>query len=451
MPFPISIPGRIIKSKKTIQGTTTIINRVNKIYCTVVVYSIFLALSVCHGQNTDSLLTWQECVSLASRNNPQVASSQNALDASRFSYYANYNGLLPKLNLNHGYSSAVNSPIGTSSDFSNWQTVGSVSLDVLNMSEIANIKTSKTVISQFEANRQQTASQVRFNLRKAFAQLLYVQKSIEVSRNIVTMRQEQAQLVTLRYNSGRESKGNMLRAIAEHLQAQADLDQTIRDLRIARQNINTQMGVEKFTPFSATGSLDAQPPPDLPKDEEALLNHRPDILLAEAVTVTADASLNQAKSSYWPDLSVGFSLIGQGLGGFSSLHNSWNIDLNYPLYSNGPARAYYAVSIAKSNVEKAKQDLRSAREQAILDIETAWSAFSGAFDQSKVQTALLEAARQRNDEANIRYESGLLTYDNWEIIASDRVSQERKTIQAQLDVATAEAAWENALGRQLEE
>jgi len=113
--------------------------------------------------------------------------------------------------------------------------------------------------------------------------------------------------------------------------------------------------------------------------------------------------------------------------------------------------AHYAISIAKSNLEKAKQDLRSAREQAILDIETSWSNLTGSLDQSKVQTALLEAARQRNDEANIRYESGLLTYDGWEIIVSDRVGLERSAIQAQLNVAIAEATWEKALGKQLEE
>ena len=72
-------------------------------------------------------------------------------------------------------------------------------------------------------------------------------------------------------------------------------------------------------------------------------------------------------------------------------------------------------------------------------------------DQAVVADALLDAARVRNDEADIRYDSGLMTYDNWEIIASDRINQERQAIQAQLNEFNAAATWANALGKQLEE
>ena len=92
--------------------------------------------------------------------------------------------------------------------------------------------------------------------------------------------------------------------------------------------------------------------------------------------------------------------------------------------------------------------MRSVRAQAVVDIETAWSNFSNAIDQLKVQSELLTASRTRYDEANIRYDSGLMTYDNWEIISTDRVSQEHQTIQAQLNALVAEASWAKAKGMQ---
>ena len=95
--------------------------------------------------------------------------------------------------------------------------------------------------------------------------------------------------------------------------------------------------------------------------------------------------------------------------------------------------------------------VRAVRDQAMAELETAWAAYAAAADQTRVQSALLAAARQRNDEADVRYNSGLLTYDNWEIIVTDRVNQERQTIQAQLTAATAQTVWENALGITLEE
>jgi outer membrane protein TolC len=410
-----------------------------------VVHGLLLAVALGFGQNPapDSLLTWPDCVALALHNNPELASSKSSLEAARTSYYESRNGLFPQLSLNQSFSSS-----SKASNSSTSQTGASLNLNLFNMPEITTIQTSKSLISQAEANQRQASSLLRFNLRKAFAQLLFVEKSIEVSRKIVDMRQEESQLVTLRYNSGRESKGNMLRASAQLLQAKADLSQAIRDLRTDQRNLNRQLGLQEFTAFKAGGTLDAPSLPDLPSDEDALLGHRPDIILLEAVVNTQETVLRQAKSSYWPDLTASYS---QFVDGFSSLDHSWNLLLSYPLFGRGPTATHYAILTAKNNLEKARQDLRSAREQAKVDLETSWSDFAGAYDQTKVQTALLEAARQRNDEANIRYDSGLMAYDNWEIIVSDRVGLERQAIQAQLNAVVAHAALEKALGKQLEE
>jgi len=90
---------------------------------------------------------------------------------------------------------------------------------------------------------------------------------------------------------------------------------------------------------------------------------------------------------------------------------------------------YYAVAGAKQNLEKAQQDLRSVRDAAVVDLESNWASYANSYDQVKVQHALLDAARQRNDEADVRYASGLMTYDNWEIIASDRISSELRAVE----------------------
>ena len=121
------------------------------------------------------------------------------------------------------------------------------------------------------------------------------------------------------------------------------------------------------------------------------------------------------------------------------------------MFGGGPTAAYYAVSAAGKNVSRAEQDLRAARAQAFVDLENSWSSYSGAFDQVEVQRALLEAARQRNDEADVRYASGLMAYDNWEIIASDRIDGERRALSSQLNAVVAQAGWEKAIGRELGE
>ena len=76
---------------------------------------------------------------------------------------------------------------------------------------------------------------------------------------------------------------------------------------------------------------------------------------------------------------------------------------------------------------------------------------AGLDDQVKVSDALLVAARQRNDEADVRYGSGLMSFDIWEGIVSDRVSAERSALSARRAAMDAETAWHRALGRALGE
>jgi len=91
----------------------------------------------------------------------------------------------------------------------------------------------------------------------------------------------------------------MLGADAALLQAKADLDQNFRDLRTARQNLCTQIGLEKPTAFEINGTIDNSPAPELPKDKDDLLKHRADVFVQEAIVITAEAALSQAKSSFW--------------------------------------------------------------------------------------------------------------------------------------------------------
>jgi len=419
------------------------------------VLSLMVSFSLAQTPIPDHPLTWNDCVELALRNNPDLVSSQKALEASKASYYGSYNGLMPQLTLSNSYSDSDNygGSRGTTLGPPTWQGQGTLSLNLFNASQIASIKTSHALLAQAEANLRQTSSVLRFNLYKAYSQLLFAQRDVEVSLNIRDMRQESAQLVTLRYNSGTESKGNMLRAKAQFLQAKTDLAQAIRDKRTAQWGLDSIFGLDHFTAIVVTNTHTLQSPENVLDHEESLVLHRPDVALQEAVVKTAEANLKQSHSTLWPNLSANYSRFTLGSTEFPSAQYGWNFNaiLNYPLFGGGPTASYFAISAAKNSLEKSRQDLHSTLHQAIVDLEASWSNFTGAMDQTLVQAALLEAARQRNEEANIRYASGLLTYDNWEIIASDRINQERQAIQSQLNAENTEAAWIKSLGKQLEE
>lgn len=395
------------------------------------------------------VLNWEDCVQIALSRNPDLASSQLALKANQYSYYGSFNGILPQLNLSNSYNYNAANNFGATHF---WQAEASATMDVFDMSQIANIRSSRAAVTLAEAALRNTSATVRFNLREAFTQLLFAQLNVEVSRNILLMRQRSAQMLVLRYNAGQESKGNMMRSKAQALQAEAALNQAYRDLRAAQRALARQLGWDDFAFMTSTGTFETQAPPDQPPENFGpLLSQRPDVAVQEATVLSAKTALSQSWSSVWPKLSVNYARTIDGRTEFPNSNYNWSFVglLSYPLFGGGPTATYFAVASARKNLEKAEQDLRTVQDSAIADLENSYAGFMDATEQVRVQTALLAAARQRNDEADVRYASGLLTYDNWEIIASDRISQERLAIQTQLNAAQAEAAWLKSLGKGL--
>ena len=72
-------------------------------------------------------------------------------------------------------------------------------------------------------------------------------------------------------------------------------------------------------------------------------------------------------------------------------------------------------------------------------------------DQVRGQQAFLEAARQRRAESDVRYRSGLMTYEEWQLVVIDLVNFEKSFLRSEQNLLLAEAQWRFAAGQQLGE
>ena len=394
-------------------------------------------------------LAWEDCVALASAQNPDLKSASFAQQSGRSNYLGSYNGVLPNLSLFNSYGDSNLAGPGTS----HWQAGLATSMNLFSAGQIANIRSASATADRATAQLRQASTDLRQTLRGAFLSLLFAQENLAVSQGILALRTRGAEMVTLRYDSGRESKGNMMRANAQRDQAEEELKQAAREVRTAQRTLGRYLGYEEFQAFSATGTLAGDPPPDLPAEFETLLARRPDVAAENAVVAVAEAGLFSARSPLFPSLTASYSRNVSGTGEFPTGSLGWTAlgTLSLPIFGGGPTATYFSVTSAKQTLEKTHQDLRVTRGNALVDIENSWSAYAQDGAQARVAAELLDSARQRNDEADVRYASGLLIYDNWEIIASDRISQERQALQSRLNAATSEARWDHASGRGLTE
>jgi len=395
------------------------------------------------------VLAWEDCVRLALDRSPDLTAALRASEASRASYRQSYNGVLPNVALSNSYASG-----SAAAGRASYSAAATAGVSLFDLGKISSIRSASASYDQSLASLRQASANVRFGLRSSYASVLLADINVEVARRILEIRRVGAEMVSLRYQSGHEYKGNMMNASAQRLQAEAAVAQSRRALRSTRRAFARQLGLDDFEEVAATGTLAAAEPPPPPADVFSLLAARPDVQLQEAVVKGAKASVLSSESPLFPSLTATYART-RGAAGreFPSGPYGWTAGatLSYPLFGGGPTNAYFAVQASRRGLEKSEQDLRTTRDAAVADLESSWASYANAVDQVRVQRASLESSRERNDEADVRYASGLLSFDNWTVIVSQRVSDEQSAVQSLRDAVVAQAAWEKALGKILGE
>ncbi|MFN0118462.1 MAG: TolC family protein [Elusimicrobiota bacterium] len=413
-----------------------------RIYFLTIIFCSFVS-HVCAQQ---TFLSWEDCVRIAREHNPSYLSSVQSFKSSGFSYRASLNGIFPQVDLSTRYSDS-----DSNSENSKWRGDGEASLNVFDMKTYSQIKSASAQEQKSKENLNLVSSIVRSDLRNAFVKLIFSQEQLVVAEKIRDIRRNNSEMVTLKYNSGRESKGNMLQSNAEYKGAEADLSQAKRSLKVAQIELNRHLGSDHFDVIFATGSLDVRELLD-DVDMKTLSQMHPQVIVQKGALLQSKAALQEAKSSLWPTLSASYSRSVIGKIFFPSDSYAWGVSgiLNYPLFSGGPTATYNRTLAARANLRSAEMDYEAIIREVRSQLESSWATLAGSVDKVEVQYGFLTAARQRNQEASIRYSSGLMSYEDWQRVVSDLVNFERGFISAKRDSALAEADWNRSQGLQLE-
>lgn len=424
---------------------------------------LVLLLSVAGSASGEPLLTWNDLVKLASQRHPELLSAVRSREARQAEYRGSYNRIFPQVNFQNSYtkrSSTKNNAtiVGTGGQTGtvttaseSWQAQGTANLDVIDVGQWAGIRSAKAAYRRSDADLRVTSSQVLLDLYQAFSATLYAQESTDVSRRIQALWKTNSEMIGLRYNSGRESKGNKLRTDAELLQANTEVNQAERDLRVAQQRLGQAIGSDRYEAYAVTGTWTSGGLPAQIPELDPIIAQEPRVQAQLAALDAAKATVMTAQSSFFPTLSLSYSRGFQGQKEFPTDNPFWNFSgvLSYPLFAGGPTASYYNNRAANRAMQAAEKNLRSIQHQVRTELETAWTGYAQALDQVMVQQAFLEAARQRRKESDVRYQNGLMTFENWQLIVTEQVNFERSFLRSQQNLLLAEAQWRFASGQQL--
>ncbi|OGS00462.1 MAG: hypothetical protein A3G85_09140 [Elusimicrobia bacterium RIFCSPLOWO2_12_FULL_39_28] len=404
------------------------------------------AIAFSDEKDSDSMnLTWEQIVQTAEKNNPDILAARSNIKSSEAKIKINLSDFFPQLSGNASYSkSKTQSNISeedTSLGLTAQQSIFS------GFSSKGNVDSAKALFLKSKASLLETESRVLYELRSAYINVLYSQENSKLLQKILDRKEDNKKLIELRYQGGRENRGSFLRAQAQASQSQFELKQAERNLRVAKKTLSRAMGKDLNPSQKILGYFEVEIQNNSP-DFELLAKQNPTVRNSEATLMNAQSLLIQARSNFFPSLSLSAS--GKKQGKNLTLNNdSWSIggSISYPFFAGG--RHYYNVLEAKAEIEQALAQLESQEQKIKIALEDAYVKFENALEQVKIQKQFLEAAQERAKIARSQYNNGMLSYQDWDLIENDLTLTEKQTLESLQRAALAEAAWFETQGKSL--
>ena len=389
-------------------------------------------------------LTLDECLTEAARYQPDVAAAKEAVQRAEFQYRAALTAFLPQLSANasanRSRSGLGSSPVVDDYYVANLQAQESLYTGGHDIALLAQRRAERDLASE---QLKLALAQLSYDVHTAFVRLLYAVNAIDQTAAIAKRRADNAALVELRYEGGREHKGSLLRMQAILSQARLDEESARRALGVARQRLGRALGREQAVP-AISGKLTTEAPDPEP-DYAKLTEMVPSVRIAITQVQAANAGVRVAKSEYLPTISASAGY-GRNDDVFLPQNNNWSVglQLNYAFFPGG--RNIMDVRSAQADERRLGWLLRSQWQQTLVDLQQAYNDWLDAAQQAHVQEEFLQAAELRAEIARSQYTSGLMSFDEWDIIENDLISQQKSELTARRDAVLATAAWEKARG-----
>ena len=131
---------------------------------------------------------------------------------------------------------------------------------------------------------------------------------------------------------------------------------------------------------------------------------------------------------------------------FPLRNHGWSagFSVSYPIFERGAT--YFDVKAASASLRQALDNLRSGTNDAALTLAQMFKGMVDAEDNVRIQKELLDATGLRYKIGEADYRNGLMSFQDFNTITDDYVSQQQALLSAQLSAVIAEASWEEARG-----
>jgi outer membrane protein TolC len=411
----------------------------------IAIVLLFFSASLTNAR-AEEILSWEDCLREAKENHPDLISAEEGLNQAKANKAIAKSGSLPQIS--SSLSGRTSESTDTKSDAYSYDISGRQLL-FDGFKNIYDISSAGEGVKSAQYNYATASSNVRLNLRGAFVGLLKAQELLSITEDIAARREDNVELVRLRYEAGREHKGSLLSAEANFAQAEFEVNQAERNIDLTQRQLTKELGRGKLTPIKVRGDFEVKYSDSGRPDFENLAHNNPFLLELSARKEAARFNLKSAKAEFFPEVYAAGSA-GRSGSDWLPDNDAWSagLTLSFPIFEGASRIA--GVSKSKAALSRAEADERSTRDSVIFSLEEAWKEWQDAIDKVSVEKKFLEAAEERAKITQAQYSIGLISFDDWSIIEDNLVSVKKSFLNAKADALVREANWIGAKGGTLD-
>jgi outer membrane protein TolC len=403
-----------------------------KIAILVLGLMLLLAAAVTSMAYGAELLTLEQAVETALRNNPGLKAADRQVEEAQAGVLRSSSGFLPKVTLSETWSRTDNplmalgtklnreivSPLDFAPDaindpeaISNYTTRLSVMQPVFSGGkEYLGVKQAKLNRDAALADRERTRQDTAFGVIKAYYGVLLAGEYRDVALQSLETSRANVRLAEARSRAGAVLESDVLRARVQEAEVKEMVTRSENGVRLAAANLNFAMGVGQETEHELDGTLSAR---ELPQDLSGMagkaLAARPDLAALGLKRRNAESGVNQARTDYLPTVSV-------------MAQSDWNSDR--PGGDDAKSWAVMAVLqwnlfdglVTKANVRQAAATagrMRALEEQmqaaVRLEVRKAYYDLQASLDRITTTSSSAQAAEEGLRIVQKRYEAGMTT------------------------------------------
>lgn len=281
-----------------------------------------------------------------------------------------------------------------------------------------------------EAYRQAVCSEVIATIANSYYTLLMFDEQIAVSQSTLDVWQEQVRTMELRLKVGDETENAVTQARASLYELEATHNDLVRQQREAENGLCTLLGMP-YAPVERS-SLESQSFPEQVQTGVPLrlLSRRPDIVQAEMTLANAYYTTNQARSAFYPSLTLsGSTGWTNALGEAVTNPGGWILSalgsLVQPVFNRGKLVSNLRVS--KDEEQIALLDYKQALLDAGNEVNDALYAVESARIDREKHTMQRSAPERSVQTAEALYRTGNASY-------LELLSARQSLLSAQLNV-----------------